>query len=240
MATNITANARKRALLLYQAGLEVYDIFKTIPNIGADDAYDTAVQKLTEYFEPDKNRIYQTYVFRQTIQGSTETLDAYHTKLRGLAKFCDFHDAEFEIKMQIVLNGTSSCLRKRAPRDPDYTLADMFIDGRNTETIHAQCSGMESQFQAIQVNNITKKSDYTCYTVDSVTLIKTNFVLPVMPTCNLCGKHGHFAKVCRSKVNGKKPVQGKQPAYRKFADQPSKPRSKSRRRPKQHARHVRQ
>ena len=39
------------------------------------------------------------HVFRQTIQGSTETLDAYHTKLRGLAKFCDFHDADFEIKM---------------------------------------------------------------------------------------------------------------------------------------------
>ena len=56
-ATNITANARKRALLLYQAGPEVYDIFKTIPNTGADDAYDTAVQKLTEFFEPDKNRI---------------------------------------------------------------------------------------------------------------------------------------------------------------------------------------
>ena len=162
-ATNITANARKRALLLYQAGPEVYDIFKTIPDTGADDAYDTAVQKLTEFFEPDKNRIYQTYVFRQTIQGSTETLDAYHTTLRGLAKFCAFHDADFEIKMQIVLHGTSSRLRKRALRDPDYTLDDMLIDGRKTETIHAQCSGMESQFQAIQVNNITKKSDSTCY-----------------------------------------------------------------------------
>ena len=82
--------------------------------------------------------------------------------------------------MQIVLHGTSSRLRKRALRNPDYTLADMLIDGRKTETIHAQCSGLESQFQAIQVNNITKKSDSTCYTVGSVTLIKTNFALPVM------------------------------------------------------------
>ena len=80
-----------------------------------------------------------------------------------MAKFCDFHDADFEIKMQIVLHGTSSRLRKRALRDPDYTSADMLIDGRKTETIHVQCSGMESQFQAVQVNNITKKSDSTCY-----------------------------------------------------------------------------
>ena len=239
-ATNITANARKRALLLYQAGPEVYDIFKTIPNTGADDAYDTAVQKLTEFFEPDKNQIYQTYVFRQTIQGSTETLDAYHTKLRGLAKFCAFHDADFEIKMQIVLHGTSRRLRKRALRDPDYTLADMLIDGRKTETIHAQCSGMESQFQAIQVNNITKKSDSTCYNCGFSYPHKDQLCPARNATCNLCGKHGHFAKVCRSKVNGKKPKQGKQPADRNFADQPSKPRPKSRRRPKQHARHVRQ
>ena len=116
----------------------------------------------------------------------------------------------------------------------------MLIDGRKTETIHAQCSGMESQFQAIQVNNITKKSDSTCYNCGFSYPHKDQLCPARNATCNLCGKHGHFAKVCRSKVNGKTPKQGKQPADRKFADQPSKPRPKSRRRPKQHARHVRQ
>ena len=114
-------------------------------------------------------------------------------------------------------------LRKRALRDPYYTLADIIIDGRKTETIHAQCSGMESKFQAIQVNNITKKSDSTCYNCGFSYPHKDQLCPARNATCNLCGKHGHFAKVCRSKVNGKKPKQGKQPAYRKFADQPSKP-----------------
>ena len=117
-ATNITENARKHVLLLYQAGPEVNDIFKTIQDTGANDAYDTVVEKLTSYFEPDKKRIYQTYVFRQTVQGLPETIDAYHTRLRGLDKFCEFHSEDFEIKMQLVLHGTSSRLRKRALHDP--------------------------------------------------------------------------------------------------------------------------
>ena len=63
-ATNITGNARKRALLLYQTSPEVNDIFKTILDTSADDSYDTAVEKLTSYFE--KNRIYQrTYFAKQ-------------------------------------------------------------------------------------------------------------------------------------------------------------------------------
>ena len=46
--------------------------------------------------------IYQTYVFKQATQGKKESIDEFHTRLRGLAKHCEFADADFEIKMQIV------------------------------------------------------------------------------------------------------------------------------------------
>ena len=35
----MTNNTRKRALLLYQAGLEVHEILKTLENIGESDDY---------------------------------------------------------------------------------------------------------------------------------------------------------------------------------------------------------
>ena len=98
-------NTRKRAMLLYQAGTDVCEIFKTLPDTGADDDYKTAVNKLTEYFEPERNVIYQTYVFRQAKQGPKEPIEDSYTRLRGLAKYCEFQDTDFEIKMQIVLNG---------------------------------------------------------------------------------------------------------------------------------------
>ena len=80
-AAGITNNTHKRALLLYQAGSRVRELFGQLENTGAIDAYDTANNKLTEYFEPQTNRRYDVYCFRQGHQEPAETLDQYHTRL---------------------------------------------------------------------------------------------------------------------------------------------------------------
>ena len=74
VASNVKDTARKRALLLYQAGPEVHEIFKTLPDTGDEKNYEAAVNALTAYFEPEKNRIYQTYMFRQATQQDNETM----------------------------------------------------------------------------------------------------------------------------------------------------------------------
>ena len=91
-AAGITDDTRKRALLLYQAGSRVREIFGQLENTGENNAYDTAKAKLTEYFEPQKNRRYDVYCFRQANQEPQETLDQYHTRLRTLAVPCEFGD----------------------------------------------------------------------------------------------------------------------------------------------------
>ena len=107
VAADIKDDGRKRALLLYQAGPEVYEIFKTLEEDEAKD-FESAVKVLTEYFEPEKNVMYQTYVFKEATQGKEESIDEFHTRLRGLAEHSEFTDADFEVKMQIVTNATSS------------------------------------------------------------------------------------------------------------------------------------
>ena len=74
-------------MLLYQAGPEVYEIVTTLPNTGEDKDVKKAMDALTAYFELDKNKIYHTYMFRQAKQMPSETVDQYHTRLRGLAKY---------------------------------------------------------------------------------------------------------------------------------------------------------
>ena len=202
VAANITNNARKRALLLYQAGSEVHEIFKTLPNTGETDDYDLAVTALTTYFEPDKNRIYQIYTFRQTIQQAGETIDEFHTRLRTLAKHCEFHDEDFEIKMQIVCHGTSSRLRKRALKDQTYSLKDMLIDGRKLETSTAQASGMAEQVKRLEVNEVrgrpTEKHCFNC----GFEYPHTNGPCPARSaTCSACGIKGHYSRVCRKEQN---------------------------------------
>ena len=208
VAADIKDETQKHAILLYQAGPEVYEIFKTLPNTGAAKDFKKAVDALTAYFEPDKNKIYQTYMFRQAKQMPSETVDQYHTRLRGLAKYCDFHDTDFEIKMQIVCSGTSSRLRKRALRDADYSLKDMLVDSRKAEISTAQASGIEEQFKELQVNE-TKTSSRKCYYC-GLGYPQNDRPCPTKSsTCASCGVKGHFAKVCRSSQKHDKQKQQK-------------------------------
>ena len=58
-ALNITNEGRKRALLLYRGGDDVYKIFKILSDTGEDNDYVAAVAALTKYFEPAKNALDQ-------------------------------------------------------------------------------------------------------------------------------------------------------------------------------------
>ncbi len=80
-ANGITDKKKKRALLLYQAGARVREIFHQFNHHrGEDNDYDMAVEKLNEYFKPQKHRLYDVYQFREVRQGSTETLEQYYTR----------------------------------------------------------------------------------------------------------------------------------------------------------------
>ena len=58
---DIKSKARQRAMLLYAAGPDVEAIFDTIPDNGKDDDFDTACEKLNEYFRPSKNVGFEVY-----------------------------------------------------------------------------------------------------------------------------------------------------------------------------------
>ena len=89
IVAGVKEGERKRALLLYQAGPEVYKIFKKLPDTGDTKDYAKAKDSLTKHFEPAKYPPYETYNFRQGKQSFDETIDQFHTRLRTLAQHCD-------------------------------------------------------------------------------------------------------------------------------------------------------
>ena len=93
---DITSGKRQRALLLHYGGEELEDIFDTLDNTGSADEIKPAIDALTEYFTP-KNTVYEAIVFRDAVQEEHETVDQFCTRLRKLAKKCDFADTEKEI-----------------------------------------------------------------------------------------------------------------------------------------------
>ena len=60
---NVTREEQKRALLLHISGYEVQDIFETFEDQGT--TYEHAVDKVSEYFKPKKNILYERHVFHK-------------------------------------------------------------------------------------------------------------------------------------------------------------------------------
>ncbi|XP_028412511.1 uncharacterized protein LOC114541021 [Dendronephthya gigantea] len=206
-ASNITNKTRQRALLLYQAGPRVREIFRHFPDPGNDDDFDKATELLTEYFEPQKNRLYEVYKFRQAKQSDTETIDQYHTRLRTLSKNCEFSDVEFEIMVQIVIGGKSSRVRKQALRDPKYVLKDLLLAARREEISKTHAADIEGHLDSCNIQAVKtptaketkhKTSNKTCFYCGG-SYPHTNKPCPAKnKTCANCGKLNHFASQCRS------------------------------------------
>ena len=210
---DIDDKRRQRALLFHYAGSEVADIFDTFPekDKGKDDDYMRAVELLTNYFSPKKNIEYEVHMFRQAKQMSGETMDRFHTRLRKLAKTCEFTDVEREIKTQIIQGCLSQRLRRRALRET-ISLTQLLDYGRSLETSETQARGMEEKLQSEvatgYVNNTVheqtrhKKTRAKCYRCNGS--YPHTSVCPAMgKTCNSCHKQNHFAAVCRSKQQRK-------------------------------------
>ena len=138
-ALNITDSKQMRAVLLYQVGEATQAVFDT-SNTGDD--FETAMQKLDDYFSPKKNLDYEIFKFRTTTQMSGETVDQYATRLRKLAANCEFADTDRELKSTIIQNCTSKRLRRIALRD-DLSLDALLAKARSIEVSETQASGIE-------------------------------------------------------------------------------------------------
>ena len=207
---DIKAKARKRALLLYLAGPEVETIFATLSDTGNEDDYDKAVEKLTEYFAPKQNVLYERHVFRRAKQRVDESIDQFHTRLRHLGATCDFSDLDEEIRTQIVENCRSSRLRRKALRD-DTKLSDLIAYARSIELSDKQTDEMEKesrpgekvysnmQRREQRPNKQISKKCYTC----GGSYPHVNECPASGKECRKCHKIGHFAVVCKGRSDGK-------------------------------------
>ena len=131
-AMAVSEPTRMRALLLHYAGHEVDELFDTlIVSEVTDDVnvYQTAANALTDYFTPKTNTAFEIYSFRQATQGETETIDNYATRLRKLAKSCDFANVDREVANQIIFACQSKPLRRCALRD-DLSLDKLIAAAR--------------------------------------------------------------------------------------------------------------
>ncbi|XP_065066522.1 uncharacterized protein LOC135692352 [Rhopilema esculentum] len=226
-AANVSNKTQQRALLLYQAGPEVQDIFETLADTGRDDDMDAAIKSLTEYFAPAQNTDFEIFRFRQAKQQPQETLETFHTRLRKLAQTCLFPtDSMYrEIKQQIIQGCSSSSLRKYALKTKEVTLKDILVKGKTDGISKEQAKEIESQtteptekLPAMKIElkpdrpsgkgitqqkrnsaNLPSRKPAICYN-RGFDYPHRNKPCPAKgKVCSYCKKQNHFTRCCRQR-----------------------------------------
>ncbi|XP_033114113.1 uncharacterized protein LOC117114547 [Anneissia japonica] len=127
-------------MLLHLGGDDVFEISES--HTLAEDTYAQTKEKLSAYFTPKRNIEYEIFMFRQATQHPTEVLDKYHARLCQLAKNCEFHDKDAEIKSQIIQRCQLIKVRNKGLSEPTLTLKELLTFGRTLEATNVQAKAM--------------------------------------------------------------------------------------------------
>lgn len=163
----------QRALLFHYAGSEIADVFDTF--LEKDKSKEEEYSRATEYEEYE----YEVHVFRQAKQMTGKAMYTFHTRLRKLARNCEFTDVDREVKTQII----QGCLSQRLR----MTLAQR-------ETLEYVNKTTHQRF---------KKINKECYRCNGIYPHVGRSCPAKGKTCNVCGKLNHFTAVYRSKQQRK-------------------------------------
>lgn len=106
----------RRGLLLTYVGEVTNDIFDTLSDTGT--TYETAITRLTDHFDPIRNKDIDIYDFRQIKQEPGESLQNFYRRLKEKAILCEFPNQDAEIKTQIIHHTSDSRIHRKALRVP--------------------------------------------------------------------------------------------------------------------------
>ena len=202
---NITSTKRQRALLLHYGGEDLQDVFDTLDNTGTENEIKPAFEALTKYFTPNKNTVYETIIFREAVQEDHETVDQFCTRLRKMAKKCDFADPEKEIQIQILSKCRSTYLRKRA-LEKERSLGNLLELARTIELSESRAQRIVTgSAGTTQMTGLSEPVCMVCKLKANRLCYKCGFNYPHEnrcpaegQQCRSCGEMNHFARCCRN------------------------------------------
>ena len=211
-------------MLLNLIGLESQDIFETL--IVAGNTYADALAALNTHFEVQKNVPYERSKFHQAKQ-TNESIEQFITRLRQLSLYCEYTDADEQIRDHVIVACSSSKFRKRLLTEKDLTLDKTIQIGRTMESANIHTKEIEEhnseksfKINSDSVNYVTSGNRYpnrhnhqqtssthrntkSCGRSGGSGHLSQDCRRSKGKTCTKCGKLGHFAKMCCSRTDEK-------------------------------------
>lgn len=210
---------RRTATLLTCIGSDALDVIDSMEFESEDQRKepDVILEKMEKYCIGECNETYERYVFNRRDQESNESVDAYVTALRKLAKTCNYGTlADSLIRDRIVVGINDNSARKKLLQAGKLTLSQCIDICRSSETSARQLKTMNQEDVRLvkeeKVNPAGKKkagvSDNRPRTESRESRMTCKFCARQHPfakkncpawgnTCKKCGLPNHFAVCCR-------------------------------------------
>ena len=207
---NPTVNKPLRtATLLTCIGSDALDVYEGLEFENEDDKkdIDIVLQKLQRYCIGETNEIYERYRFNKRDQEPNESLDAYVTALRTLAKTCNFGVLENSlIRDRIVIGVRDNQARKKLLQVSKLTLKECIDICRSYETSSQQLKEInQEEVSAISQSNEKKplpsrgEREIRCKFC-AKTHVWNKLKCPTWgKTISNCGIQNHLAVACKPK-----------------------------------------
>lgn len=210
--------------LLYSMGKEAEQVYQTFTfREGEREDYDNVTRKLDDYFVPKVNVIHERARFHMRVQRPGEMAEEYIRSLHELANTCDFGAAKDEnIRDWLMIGILDRKLSEKLQLMPDLTLRNTIELVRQSEQVRGHVNEQAAcvSTQISEVAGTRGKSQYSERGRQHLGSKRTQTeqaserrckrcgrnhgkgeICPAKSAeCRKCGKKGHFAAVCRTRV----------------------------------------
>ena len=214
----------KVALFLHCIGVDALKIFNGFQFDTPEDRNNLSkiIEKFDQYTIGELNETFERYNFNLRNQEENESIDAYVTALRTLAKTCNFCDCMRDsiLRDRIVLGVRDKHTRKRLLQERKLDLKKCIDICRSTEATNSQLKtisaaqsedvhGMKDKQQlpkrrfdrSKKNRKLEEKLGKTCKFCGQIHVFERGKCPAWGATCAKCKGRNHFASKCNSKVN---------------------------------------
>lgn len=219
----------KRAKLLFLGGPQLQRVFENltdtdkIPLVAVEKKwYDTAIEKLNDFFQPARQHTLERHRLREMKQFKEERFAQFVMRLKQQAADCGFDKYSSEVSkilteitlIDVIVQGcTSSELRRRILKE-DQSLAEIEALGAMYECVDEQIKSLdkanvgyqhEKVFRVVENRKIEEKMTgeckASCFRCGNTGHFSKSLNCPARnKTCRRCKRIGHFESVCRGNL----------------------------------------
>lgn len=203
-AANITAGKRKRALLLYLGGEQLRNIYETYED--TDKTFESTQGLLSAHFKQKKNTTFERFKFNGTKLIHGENTLSYITRLKKLAKSCDFdqYSAEDAIVDHFINTCASNTIRRKLLSQENLDLDTLLKISSTSELVENQAKFMEGGNTSGEVYGLRGRHEEACHGCGNFGhRIHTKECPASDIMCYKCGVQGHFKNFCHGAHKGK-------------------------------------